>query len=70
MSKRPDGGHVLNLVEEGTWDHEDIDENLRRVQERPYNCIEALVDGVGSGAVSGKHRPGWGYPARLQRSTK
>jgi len=46
VSKRPDGGHVLNLVEEGPWDHEDIDENLRRVQERLYNCIDALADGA------------------------
>jgi hypothetical protein len=31
------------LVEEGPWD--DIATNLRRVQDRLYNCIDAVIEG-------------------------
>lgn len=35
---------ALVLVEEGPWSGA-TDENLRRVQERLYGCIDAVIDG-------------------------
>lgn len=41
--ERP-GEWRLILVEEGPW-KDGIDQNLRRVQGRLYNCIDAAIDG-------------------------
>jgi len=46
VTRRPDGACVLHLVEEGPWDEEAIERNLKRVQERLYNCVDALLDGA------------------------
>lgn len=46
VTRRPDGACVLHLVEEGPWDSAAIERNLKRVQERLYNCVDALLDGV------------------------
>ncbi len=33
------------LVEEGPWPVDEIEANLRRMQERLYNCVDAAIDG-------------------------
>lgn len=33
------------LVEEGPWDESHIADQLRRVQDRLYGCLDAIVDG-------------------------
>jgi hypothetical protein len=40
-----DGTWVLVLVEEGPWPVGEIEANLRRLQERLYNCVDAVLDG-------------------------
>jgi hypothetical protein len=42
---QPDGRFVLCLVEEGPWSEEQVVAELRRVQDRLYNCISVAVDG-------------------------
>ena len=39
------GGWSMVLVEEGPWPQEQIATNLRRLQERLYNCVDAALDG-------------------------
>lgn len=39
------GGWSLVLVEEGPWDKSQIADQLRRVQDRLYGCLDAIVDG-------------------------
>ena len=38
------GGWRMVLVEEGPWAGS-VDEQLRRIQERLYGCIDAAIDG-------------------------
>ena len=45
VSKAQDGSLTLTLVEEGPWAADEITPNLRRVQERLYNCVDAAIDG-------------------------
>ena len=33
------------LVEEGPWEPDDIESQLRRLQERLYGCVDVAVDG-------------------------
>jgi hypothetical protein len=40
-----EGTWSIVLVEEGPWPASDIEANLRRLQERLYNCIDAAIDG-------------------------
>jgi len=42
---QPHGGWTLVLVEEGPWDESHIADQLRRVQDRLYGCLDAIVDG-------------------------
>jgi hypothetical protein len=37
--------HKMILVEEGPWETGAILDNLRALQERLYNCVDAVVDG-------------------------
>jgi hypothetical protein len=45
ITKRPDGAVVLVLVEQGPWDSCEIVAQLRRVQDRLYDCVDAAIDG-------------------------
>jgi hypothetical protein len=42
---QPHGGWALILVEQGPWDTAAISDQLRRVQDRLYGCLEAALDG-------------------------
>ena len=42
---QPHGGWALVLVEEGPWPPGAVDDNLRRVQDRLYGCLDAALDG-------------------------
>ena len=33
------------LVEEGPWQEDEIETNLRRIQDRLYGCLDAALDG-------------------------
>jgi hypothetical protein len=44
VSILPDGSYALNLVEQGPWS-DDTQKELRRIQDRLYNCFDAFVDG-------------------------
>lgn len=41
----PQDGWGLVLIEEGPWDLRDIESHLRRLQERVYGCIDAVLNG-------------------------
>ena len=41
----PHGGWAMVLVEQGPWERQQIESNLRRLQERLYSCIDAAIDG-------------------------
>lgn len=41
----PHGGWGMVLVEEGPWEQQQIETNLRRLQERLYKCIDAALEG-------------------------
>jgi len=45
VSSFPDGSYALNLVEQGPWQSGDAQKELRRIQDRLYNCFDAFVDG-------------------------
>ena len=45
VTQRPDGAVVMVLVEQGPWAAEDVEANLRRVQDRLYDCVEIACDG-------------------------
>ena len=46
VTERPsDGAFILVLVEEGPWADDDVPAQLRRIQERLYDCVDAAVDG-------------------------
>ena len=45
ITQRPDGTFVLRIVEEGPWDDDTLDEELHRVQDRLYDCVDIAVDG-------------------------
>src|SRR5262249_35627295 len=46
VTERPaTGATVLYLVEQGPWPNDRLEAELRRVQDRLYNCVDALVDG-------------------------
>jgi hypothetical protein len=40
-----EGTWSMVLVEEGPWPASEIEANLRRLQERLYDCIDAAIDG-------------------------
>jgi hypothetical protein len=44
ITVRPDGTFVLRLVEDGPWANP-IDDELHRLQERIYNCVDIAIDG-------------------------
>ena len=44
VAKKTDGTVVMVLVEQGPWSGDEAD-NLRRVQDRIYNCVEAAISG-------------------------
>lgn len=56
------GGYALVLVEEGPWASEDIVENLRRIQERLYGCLDAALDGL----VAGRFPESMGKPLTIR----
>src|SRR5689334_1423147 len=35
----------LVLVEQGPWDADEVEANLRRLQDRLYGCLDAALDG-------------------------
>jgi hypothetical protein len=45
ITVRPDGAHVLVLVEEGPWEPDAVDSQLRKLQGRLYNAVDVAVDG-------------------------
>src|SRR5215471_2440469 len=45
VTERSDGALVLVLVEEGPWSAVDVEQELRRLQGRLFDCVEATVDG-------------------------
>ena len=46
IAKEPDNsGWRMVLVEEGPWVPHEIQRNLRRIQERLYQCIDVALDG-------------------------
>jgi hypothetical protein len=46
VTERPsDGAFILLLVEEGPWGTDETELQLRRIQDRLYNCVDAAVDG-------------------------
>ena len=46
VTERPsDGAFILVLIEEGPWDPAETEAQLRRIQDRLYDCIDAAVDG-------------------------
>jgi hypothetical protein len=46
ITERPsDGAFVLVLVEEGPWELSQTESQLRRIQDRLYDCVDAAVDG-------------------------
>ncbi len=47
---QPHGGWSLVLVEEGPWEEDEIADQLRRIQDRLYGCLDAIVDGQVSDA--------------------
>ena len=47
---QPHGGWSLVLVEEGPWHEDEIADQLRRVQDRLYGCLDAILDGQVSDA--------------------
>jgi hypothetical protein len=42
---QPHGGWALILVEQEPWDTVVISDQLRRIQDRLYGCLEAALDG-------------------------
>jgi hypothetical protein len=46
VTERPsDGAFIMVLVEEGPWSVDETEINLRRIQDRLYDCVDAAVDG-------------------------
>ena len=45
LGEMPDGSFVMVLVEEGPWGDDELLPNLRRVQQRFYNCVDLAIDG-------------------------
>jgi hypothetical protein len=45
VTQRPDGAFVMVLVEQGPWEESDILQQLRRLQDRLYDCVEIAIDG-------------------------
>ena len=49
----PHGGWGMIIVEEGPWEQQQIESNLRRLQERMYSCIDAALNGDFAAAFPG-----------------
>ena len=47
---QPHGGWSLVLVEEGPWEEGEIANQIQRIQNRLYGCLDAVVDGQVSSA--------------------
>jgi len=46
VTQRPaDGAYVLVSVEAGPWQTDNVQTELRRIQDRLYDCVDAAVDG-------------------------
>src|SRR5690606_12623173 len=46
IAKEPDDSlWKMVLVEEGPWPPEEIEQHLRRIQQRLYHCIDVALDG-------------------------
>jgi hypothetical protein len=45
VTQRPDGAFVLVLVEEGAWASDVVHSELRRLQDRLWDAVEAAIDG-------------------------
>jgi hypothetical protein len=46
ITNRPsDGAFILVLVEEGPWDADETELQLRRLQDRLYDCVDTAIDG-------------------------
>jgi hypothetical protein len=45
VTGRADGAFAMVLVEEGPWEKAKVEENLRRIQQRLYDCVDIVVDG-------------------------
>lgn len=59
VTERPsDGAFVLVLVEEAPWSSDATEEQLRRIQDRLYDCVDAAVDGH----LAGKYPDSRGRP--------
>jgi hypothetical protein len=43
---QPHGGWSLVLVEQGPWDGDEVPEQLRRIQDRLYTCLDAALNGA------------------------
>ncbi len=39
------GGFAMVLVEEGPWAASEVEDNLRRIQDRLFCCVDAAIDG-------------------------
>jgi hypothetical protein len=63
VTDRPtDGAFILVLVEEGPWDPDETDVQLRRIQDRLYDCVDAAVDGH----LAGKYPDSRGKPVVIR----
>jgi 2'-5' RNA ligase len=45
ITTRSDGTFILCVVEQGPWANDSVKEELRRLQERLYDCVDVAVDG-------------------------
>jgi hypothetical protein len=59
---QPHGGWSLVLVESGPWDPNAIPDQLRRIQDRLYGCLDAALEG----RVSGAHPDSRGKPLMIR----
>ena len=56
------GGWALILVEEGPWQENTVANELRRIQDRLYGCLDAALDG----AVTGLYPDSLGSPLMIR----
>src|SRR5713226_1754799 len=63
VTERPsDGAFILILVEEGPWKAGETQVQLRRIQDRLYDCVDAAVDGH----LAAKYPDSHGRPVVIQ----
>lgn len=59
---QPHGGWTLVLVEQGPWPEDDVTEQLRRLQDRLYACLDAVFEGQ----IAEKFPDSRGLPLMIQ----